>query len=74
MTFCLFHLAVCFVSGSGAKLYNFPTSISQNGNSYTLDVAVTSGTLQPDQVIEVLPATSNSIVDVDGNAASHISN
>ena len=64
--------AVCFVSGSGAKLYNSPTSISQNGNSYTLDVVIT-GTLQPDQVIEVLPATSNSIVDADGNPASDTS-
>ena len=65
--------AFCFVSGSGAKLYNSPTSISQNGNSHTLDVAVTSGTLQPDQVIEVLPAASDSIVDADGNPASNTS-
>jgi hypothetical protein len=63
--------AVCFVSGSGAKLYNSPTSISQNGNRYTLDVVIT-GTLQADQVIGVLPQ-SNSIFDAEGNPASHTS-
>lgn len=57
------------ITGSGASLGSpTPTSISQNGNSYTLDVAITY-TLQPDQVIEVLPQ-SNSIYDADGYAAS----
>lgn len=62
------------ISGvEGAELlYDEPTSISQNGNSYTLDVVIT-GTLLPDQVIEVLPATSNSIVDAEGNPASDTS-
>jgi len=57
-------------SGAGATLTGTPTSISQQGNSYTLDVAITGGgTLQADQVIEVLPVAS-SIYDADGNAAS----
>ena len=60
--------AVCFVSGSGAKLYNSPTSISQNGNSYTLGLTI-SGTLQGDQVIIVLPE-EDSIFDAGGNEAS----
>jgi surface protein len=47
---------------------NEPTSISQNGNSYTLGVTIT-GTLQDDQVIKVLPVT-DSIFDAGGNAAS----
>jgi len=61
------------ISGvEGAELlYDEPTSISQNGNSYTLDVAI-KGTLQADQVIGVLPQ-SNSIFDAEGNAASDTS-
>jgi hypothetical protein len=51
---------------------NLASSISQIGNSYTLDVDIT-GTLQADQVIKVSPVYE-SIFDVDGNAASHISN
>ena len=50
---------------------NLASSISQIGNSYTLDVDIT-GTLQADQVIEVLPQ-SNSIYDADGNVASDTS-
>jgi hypothetical protein len=43
-------------SSSGATLNSTtPTSISQNGNSYILGLGLT-GTLQPDQVISVLPA------------------
>ena len=43
-------------SGTPATLISTtPTSISQNGNSYTLGLDL-SGTLQPDQVISVLPA------------------
>ncbi|MDG1474917.1 MAG: BspA family leucine-rich repeat surface protein [Porticoccaceae bacterium] len=58
------------ITGSGASLTGTPTSISQQGNSYTLDVAITGGgTLQADHVIEVLPA-ENSIYDADGIAAS----
>ena len=56
-------------TGTGATLDSTPTSISQQGNSYTLDVTITGdGTLQADQVIEVLPL-ANSIYDADGNAA-----
>jgi surface protein len=56
------------ITGSGASLTGTPTSISQQGNSYTFDVAITGGgTLQADQVITVLPG--NSIYDADGNAA-----
>ncbi|MDA8682999.1 BspA family leucine-rich repeat surface protein, partial [Porticoccaceae bacterium] len=58
------------ITGSGASLNGTPTSISQQGNSYTLDVAITGGgTLQADQGIEVLPVASI-IYDADGNAAS----
>ena len=57
-------------TGTGATLNGTPTSISQQGNSYTLDVAITGGgTLQADQVIEVLPKV-NRIYDANGNAAS----
>jgi surface protein len=68
-----FVVSITTASGSvGASLDSpTPTSISQNGNSYTLDVAITN-TLQPDQVIEVLPQ-SNSIYDADGYAASDTS-
>jgi surface protein len=59
---------VVSITGSEASLTGTPTSISQQGNSYTLDVAITGGgTLQADQVITVLPG--NSIYDADGNAA-----
>jgi hypothetical protein len=58
------------ITGSGASLTGTPTSISQQGNSYTLDVAISNGgALQDDQVIEVLPMTDR-IYDADGNAAS----
>ncbi len=58
---------VVSITGGGASTPT-PTSISQQGNSYTLDVAITGGgTLQADQVITVLP--ENSIYDADGNAA-----
>jgi surface protein len=65
-----FVVSITTASGSvGASLYSpTPTSISQNGNSYTLGVTI-SGTLQDDQVIKVLPVT-DSIFDADGNAAS----
>jgi hypothetical protein len=43
------------ITGSGASLAATPTSISQNGKSYTLGLGLT-GTLLPDQVISVLPA------------------
>ena len=43
------------ITGSGASLAATPTSISQNGNSYTLGLGLT-GTLTSDQVISVLPA------------------
>jgi hypothetical protein len=43
------------ITGSGASLAATPTSISQNGNSYTLGLGLT-GTLNSDQVISVLPA------------------
>jgi len=43
------------ITGSGATLAATPTSISQNGNSYTLGLGLT-GTLNSDQVISVLPA------------------
>jgi surface protein len=57
-------------TGTGASLTGTPTSISQQGNSYTLDVAISNGgALQDDQVIEVLPMV-NSIYDANGNAAS----
>ncbi len=57
-------------TGTGATLNGTPTSISQQGNSYTLDVAISNGgALQDDQVIEVLPMT-DIIYDADGNAAS----
>ena len=49
-----------------ADIGSTPTSISQNGNSYTLGVTIT-GTLQDDQVIKVLPVT---VFDADGNVAS----
>ncbi|MDG0969517.1 MAG: BspA family leucine-rich repeat surface protein, partial [Porticoccaceae bacterium] len=39
------------ITGSGVSLTGTPTSISQQGNSYTLDVAI-SGTLQANHVIE----------------------
>jgi hypothetical protein len=42
------------ITGSGASLAATPTSISQNGNSYTLGLGLT-GTLNSDQVISVLP-------------------
>jgi len=59
------------LGANGATLANgTPTSISQNGNSYTLEVAITNGTLQDDQVITVLPVAADSIFDADGNAAS----
>ena len=59
-------------SGAGATLANgTPTSISQNGNSYTLGVTINSGTLQDDQIITVLPAAVDSIYDANGNKASH---
>ena len=59
-------------SGTGATLANgTPTSISQNGNSYTLGVTINSGTLQDDQIITVLPAAADSIYDANGNKASH---
>ena len=45
------------------------TSISQQGNSYTLGVTIITGTLQEDHVITVLPV-SDSIYDAAGNAAS----
>ena len=61
---------VVSITGSGASLGSpTPTSISQNGNSYTLGVTI-SDTLQDDQVITVLPATAGSIFDTDGNPAS----
>ena len=59
---------VVSITGSGATLNSTPTSISQQGNSYTLDVAIT-GTLQDDQIITVLPAAADSIYDAAGNAA-----
>ena len=60
-------------SGSNGASLGSLTSISQQGNSYTLDVAITGGgTLQADQVIEVLPQ-SNSIYDADNNVASDTS-
>jgi len=43
------------ITGSGASLAATPTSISQNGNSYTLGLGLT-GTLNSDQVISVLRA------------------
>ena len=43
------------ITGSGASLAATPTSISQNGNSYTLGLGLT-GALNSDQVISVLPA------------------
>ena len=43
------------ITGGGASLAATPTSISQNGNSYTLGLGLT-GTLTSDQVISVLPA------------------
>ena len=43
------------ITGSGASLAATPTSISQNGNSYTLGLGLT-GTLNSDRVISVLPA------------------
>ena len=43
------------ITGSGASLAATPTSISQNGNSYTLGLGLT-GTLTSDQVISVWPA------------------
>jgi hypothetical protein len=46
---------VLAITGSGANLAATPTSISQNGNSYTLGLGLT-GTLNSDQVISVLPA------------------
>ena len=46
---------VLAITGSGATLAATPTSISQNGNSYTLGLGLT-GTLTSDQVISVLPA------------------
>ena len=46
---------VLAITGSGASLAATPTSISQNGNSYTLGLGLT-GTLNSDQVISVLPA------------------
>ena len=66
-----FVVSITTASGSvGASLDSpTPTSISQNGNSYTLGVTI-SGTLQDDQVITVLPATAGSIFDADGDAAS----
>ena len=57
-------------TGTGATLDGTPTSISQQGNSYTLGVAISNGgALQDDQVIEVLPV-ADSIYDANGNAAS----
>jgi surface protein len=59
------------ISGTGATLTDAsgtPTSISQQGNSYTLDVTITNP-LQEDHVIEVLPL-ADSIYDANGNAAS----
>jgi surface protein len=66
-----FVVSITTASGSvGASLDSpTPTSISQNGNSYTLGVTI-SGTLQDDQVIKVLPAAAGSIFDADGDAAS----
>ena len=58
-------------SGTGAEIGSTPTSISQNGNSYTLGVTINSGTLQDDQIITVLPAAADSIYDANGNKASH---
>jgi hypothetical protein len=46
---------VLAIAGSGANLAATPTSISQNGNSYTLGLGLT-GTLNSNQVISVLPA------------------
>ena len=46
---------VLAITGSGASLAATPTSISQNGNSYTLGLGLT-GTLNSNQVISVLPA------------------
>ena len=43
------------ITGGGASLAATPTSISQNGNSYTLGLGLT-GTLNSNQVISVLPA------------------
>ncbi|MDB2634882.1 BspA family leucine-rich repeat surface protein, partial [Porticoccaceae bacterium] len=63
-----FVVSITTASGSiGASLGSL-TSISQNGNSYTLGVAI-EGVLQSNQVIEVLPQ-SNSIYDADGNPAA----
>jgi hypothetical protein len=59
---------VVSITGSGATLDSTPTSISQQGNSYTLDVTITNP-LQEDHVIEVLPL-ADSIYDANGNAAS----
>ena len=57
-------------TGTGATLDGTPTSISQQGNSYTLGVAISNGgALQDDQVIEVLPVADR-IYDANGNAAS----
>ena len=60
--------STAITSVTGAVIGSTPTSISQNGNSYTLGVTIT-GTLQDDQVIKVLPVTG-SIFDAGGNAAS----
>jgi len=58
-------------SGSGETLTGTPTNISQQGNSYTLDVTITGGgTLQEDHVITVLPK-AGSIYDAGGNEASN---
>ena len=59
------------LGANGATLANgTPTSISQNGNSYTLGVTI-DGTLQDDQIITVLPAAADSIYDAGGNEASN---
>ena len=58
---------VTITDSMGVETNTTINSISQNGNSYTLDVAITGGgTLQADQVITVLPV-ANSIYDADAS-------
>jgi hypothetical protein len=60
---------VVSITGGDTPLTGTLTSISQQGNSYTLGVTI-NGTLQEDHVITVLPAAADSIYDAAGNAAS----
>ncbi|MDG1307322.1 MAG: BspA family leucine-rich repeat surface protein, partial [Porticoccaceae bacterium] len=64
-----FVVSITTTSGSNGASLGSLTSISQNGNSYTLGVTI-SGTLQDDQVIKVLPAAADRIFDAGGNASS----